>query len=926
VAPDWLNRPLNGGSVSELIARKKYGRAIEVLSAQFKGRSPGPQMRLQLADLLILAGRGAEAVPILISLADGFAGDGFVAKAVAILKRVDRIEPGRAEVELRLVSLVRQQQRSGPAERTPSASPAPRKPKLPEIGIEEIDTSHDAILHRPARTEPDLPLEPAPVAEAAPEVQPPPVEPEPAREPVAEAMPAPPDAAAPEAAQPVADAPRAEGPSAEGVVHRIRGVFRRFLSSLPGSEEAPAGVPAEGQTEAPPAADTLAPPAEEPAAAVPPPSEAASQPPTENVEAAPAAPAAETAPPVETAPPAEATAESLLPAPEPAPAEPTAAPTPPDEPGVSRRIRSVLRRFLSSLPGPPAAEAAAPAPEAAPAAAEPAAAVEPPPAESAPATPPPPPTEAEVVLEADSAAEELVVEAEEAPLELPAEAITLEGDEPRDAPMSEEAFEGRVLDLIQDVLHQPSPPAEAAPAAPAAGPEPAPPRGLAPRLLASPLFGDLSELELLAVIRELELLTFEAGDIVVTEGEHGDSMYIVAAGAIKVFVRNPQGRNFVVSRMSEGDFFGEISSLSGRPRTATVVAATRCELLVLKKDALDGIAHTHPRVRDVLEAYYIQRSSNPEAAAVRTVTLGDAKSQQRAIEVLEAHFGESRWDPRMRLRLADLLLRSGKEDDAVPILIGLADDLAREGFPEKAIAIIKKVERIQHKYIEEVNLAPLKRAAPQRAPVPSTPPAVPAPPPPPAATPARKARQRTQGFFQAWLVDVVRDQVLRRLPASPSRSDERLVDPEALRAYGHGLRASPLFEGFSEEELLDLIRGLRLMTFEPGDVILTEGEPGEGLFILAIGTVRVFIRNPAGRSIALRDLGEGSCFGEISTLSGRPRCATVVAASRCELLELDKPTVDALSQAHPRVRAVLEELYIERATSPQAESIRSPAD
>ena len=45
---DWLNQPLGGSpTLSDLIARKKYARAIEVLKEQFAGRSPGAQVRLQ---------------------------------------------------------------------------------------------------------------------------------------------------------------------------------------------------------------------------------------------------------------------------------------------------------------------------------------------------------------------------------------------------------------------------------------------------------------------------------------------------------------------------------------------------------------------------------------------------------------------------------------------------------------------------------------------------------------------------------------------------------------------------------------------------------------------------------------------------------------------------------------------------------------
>ena len=79
---DWLNTPVDV-PISELIARKKRARMIDALRAQLEGRlGPGVQMRLQLADLLVQAGRGEEAVPVLIGLADEFSADGFVAKAI----------------------------------------------------------------------------------------------------------------------------------------------------------------------------------------------------------------------------------------------------------------------------------------------------------------------------------------------------------------------------------------------------------------------------------------------------------------------------------------------------------------------------------------------------------------------------------------------------------------------------------------------------------------------------------------------------------------------------------------------------------------------------------------------------------------------------------------------------------------------------
>ena len=105
-------------------------------------------------------------------------------------------------------------------------------------------------------------------------------------------------------------------------------------------------------------------------------------------------------------------------------------------------------------------------------------------------------------------------------------------------------------------------------------------------------------------------------------------------------------------------------------------------------------------------------------------------------------------------------------------------------------------------------------------------------------------------------------------------------------------------------------------------MIITEGEPGQSVFILTTGRVKVFVRGPDHRSVPVGVLGEGSFFGEISTLSGRPRSATITAAGACELLELDRGALDAISQSHPRVRSVLEAFSAARSADPQAARAR----
>src|SRR5258708_2284464 len=134
----------------------------------------------------------------------------------------------------------------------------------------------------------------------------------------------------------------------------------------------------------------------------------------------------------------------------------------------------------------------------------------------------------------------------------------------------------------------------------------------------------------------------------------------------------------------------------------------------------------------------------------------------------------------------------------------------------------------------------------------------------PGERPAGSAARRpgagnTEGFFQNWLLDMVRKAV------HPAPSDSFAIAPadaSALRAYAPGLLASPLFAGFSEDELLAVIQELRLLTFEPGDIVVTQGEPGESVFILAVGAVKVFTRDPAGRSVDKAALKEGGFLAE----------------------------------------------------------------
>jgi CRP/FNR family transcriptional regulator, cyclic AMP receptor protein len=300
------------------------------------------------------------------------------------------------------------------------------------------------------------------------------------------------------------------------------------------------------------------------------------------------------------------------------------------------------------------------------------------------------------------------------------------------------------------------------------------------------------------------------------------------------------------------------------------------------------------------------------------------KKYARAVELLRARFRAGSRDPLLRQQLADVLVLAGKQKEAVPIIIGLADEYAFDGQAAKAIALLKKLELLQTTPSEvEGRLAAL---IPQEResvrPVASTAATLEvewdelSPSEGPSAEGSRgyveAEAPMTEEDFGRRLVEVAHE----ALGNMPPRSEAPATGPVV---------ASPLFSDFSEAELRAVIRGLRLLTFEPGDIILSEGEPGDTVFVLATGAVKAFVRNPEGSLRLVREMGEGSFFGEISILSGAPRTATVTAAARCDVLELDRATLDEIAERHPGVWPVLVQFAEQRAGSREEERIRRDA-
>ncbi len=136
----------------------------------------------------------------------------------------------------------------------------------------------------------------------------------------------------------------------------------------------------------------------------------------------------------------------------------------------------------------------------------------------------------------------------------------------------------------------------------------------------SPVFEVLSAEEREALVKEMDLESHDEGSVIISEGQAGSSMYVIASGEVKVYTSGPGNAGSVyLAKLGEGDFFGEVSVLTGKPRTATITASQRTELLRLDKEKLDNALATYPGIRKVLDDFYRKRAKHTVEAMIETL-------------------------------------------------------------------------------------------------------------------------------------------------------------------------------------------------------------------------------------------------------------------------------------------------------------------
>lgn len=115
------------------------------------------------------------------------------------------------------------------------------------------------------------------------------------------------------------------------------------------------------------------------------------------------------------------------------------------------------------------------------------------------------------------------------------------------------------------------------------------------------------------------------------------------------------------------------------------------------------------------------------------------------------------------------------------------------------------------------------------------------------------------------------------------------------------LRQATLFAGLDHEELEFLSRCLGRRTFAKGMILFHKGSPGQALYLIETGKVRIFVLSESGQDMTLNLLGPGETFGELALLDGAPRSAGAIAIERTVTFTLSRDEFLRQLDASPRM-------------------------
>lgn len=144
------------------------------------------------------------------------------------------------------------------------------------------------------------------------------------------------------------------------------------------------------------------------------------------------------------------------------------------------------------------------------------------------------------------------------------------------------------------------------------------------------ILSPLSEPEFHKLVRQVRSETYSTGEVPVKQGDKGDSFYIIKTGRVDVVVEKSAGESAVVATLGPGNFFGEMSLLTGAVRTASIHVKDDAEFIVIDKESFGSTLANNPSIAESLSHILSERQASLDAERGRFDTASLERHKQEA--------------------------------------------------------------------------------------------------------------------------------------------------------------------------------------------------------------------------------------------------------------------------------------------------------
>jgi len=223
---------------------------------------------------------------------------------------------------------------------------------------------------------------------------------------------------------------------------------------------------------------------------------------------------------------------------------------------------------------------------------------------------------------------------------------------------------------------------------------PTPPKQASPgertqTLKAVPFFTQLNDREFDVVRSVASERTYAKNAVVLTEGEMGDSLYMIQSGKVKVVIGDEEGRELILKILGPGDFFGEMSMIDKQPRSASVTTIEPATFLVLSNAAFERCVEQAPRIANMVMRILAQRVREADRK-IGTLALMDVYGRVASTLLELAVYTNGKLVVGEKLSQQDLANMVGASREMVNRIL---KDLSERGFisiESKSITIINR--------------------------------------------------------------------------------------------------------------------------------------------------------------------------------------------------------------------------------------------